>query len=89
MSMLSLRLMASCLSESDYELSQGVEIRHNGSAWDYANPADKAYWPTDKLDFLHSTHNRILLKDTASRSFLPKNRWCAILFLPMLKFRKT
>lgn len=36
------------LSESDYELSQGVEIRHNGSAWDYANPADKAYWPTDK-----------------------------------------
>lgn len=28
------------LSESDYELSQGVEIRHNGSAWDYANPAD-------------------------------------------------
>ena len=36
------------LSESDYELSQGVEIQHNGSAWDYANPADKAYWPTDK-----------------------------------------
>lgn len=29
------------LSESDYELSQGVEIRHNGSAWDYANPATR------------------------------------------------
>ena len=39
------------LSESDYELSQGVEIRHNGSAWDYAYTADKAYWPTDKLNF--------------------------------------
>lgn len=40
------------LSKSDYELSQGVEIRHNGSAWDYANPADQAYWPTtDKLNF--------------------------------------
>ena len=43
--------MGKSLSESDYELSQGIEIKHNGSAWDYSNPADKAYWPTDKLNF--------------------------------------
>lgn len=39
------------LTTEDYQLSQGVEIKHNGVAWDYANPADRAYWPIEKLNF--------------------------------------
>lgn len=39
------------LSEEQYESSEGVEIVNNGGKWDYANFADKAYWPIEKLDF--------------------------------------
>lgn len=29
----------------------GVDIVYKDSKWDYKNPADLAYWPTNKLDF--------------------------------------
>lgn len=29
----------------------GVEINYNDGKWDYKNPADLAYWPTNSLDF--------------------------------------
>lgn len=29
----------------------GVEIIYNDGKWDYKNPADLAYWPTNSLDF--------------------------------------
>lgn len=39
------------LSEGTNDPSEGVEIVNHGGKWDYANPADKAYWPIEKLDF--------------------------------------
>lgn len=30
---------------------KGVNIKHNGTAWDYANAADRHYWPSEALDF--------------------------------------
>lgn len=29
----------------------GVQIKHNGTKWDYANPSDLRYWPSEALDF--------------------------------------
>lgn len=43
--------MGKHLSTADYDLSQGVEIKHDGVNWDYANPEDRVYWPIEKLDF--------------------------------------
>lgn len=38
--------------EDASSLSEGVEICHDGIGWNYADPADKAYWPTGSLDFI-------------------------------------
>lgn len=43
--------MGKHLSTADYDLSQGVEIKHDGVNWNYANPEDRVYWPIEKLDF--------------------------------------
>lgn len=29
----------------------GIQIKHNGTGWVYANPSELAYWPTYSLDF--------------------------------------
>ena len=29
----------------------GVHIKHNGTKWDYVNPSDLRYWPSEALDF--------------------------------------
>ena len=29
----------------------GVHIEHNGTAWDYADPTDRHYWPSEPLNF--------------------------------------
>lgn len=38
-------------NQSDEYAHDGVDIHHNGTKWDYKNPADLAYWPTNHLDF--------------------------------------
>lgn len=53
--------MGKHLSIADYDLSQGVEIKHDGVNWDYANPEDRVYWPIEKLDFLPFIQNSIRL----------------------------
>lgn len=43
--------MGKHFSTGEYDTSSGVVIAHDGSGWDYQNPADLAYWPTQSLNF--------------------------------------
>lgn len=43
--------MGNHFSTSPYDMSSGIVIAHDGTGWDYQNPADLAYWPTQSLNF--------------------------------------
>lgn len=38
-------------NQSNEYAHDGVKIYHNGTKWDYKNPDNLAYWPTNSLDF--------------------------------------